>query len=378
MPNLYLRTAAFSFILILAGTGAHGSEPLRPGFDITEYRELLKVFSSFAEGRSSVPASERFRRIHRSEEVGLDNQWELHVDDAGTAVISIRGTTKSMVSWMGNVYAAMAPAKGGLILGEGRTFEYQLAEDPQAAVHTGWLLGMAYLQEDIMPKLDSLTRCGGRDLLIMGHSQGGGIAYLLTAHLHHLMETGALPEDLRIKTYCSAAPKPGNLYFAYELEHRTRGGWNFNVVYALDWVPEAPVSIQTMNDFNDSNPFVEGRSMMKRQPFFKRLVLKHMYGRLDKPTRKAQRRYERLLGRGVGKRIRKFLPNMEVSSYAQTTHYVRTGTTIVLMPDDDYMERFARTDAKGIFLHHGIHQYLFLAERYDGRPDRSSEVGAVH
>ncbi len=93
----------------------------------------------------------------------------------------------------------------------------------------------------------------------MGHSQGGAIAYLLTAHFYNLQQQGKLPADIRFKTYCSAAPKPGNLYFAYDYETTTRGGWACNVVNAADWVPETPFSVQTVSDFNTTNPFVNAK-----------------------------------------------------------------------------------------------------------------------
>jgi len=62
-------------------------------------------------------------------------------------------------------------------------------------------------------------------------------------------------KNLTIKTYASAAPKPGNLYYAYEYEAMTQNGWAFNVVNSADWVPEGPFSIQTTNDYNTLNPF---------------------------------------------------------------------------------------------------------------------------
>ncbi|HPN72156.1 MAG TPA: hypothetical protein PLZ32_21680, partial [Saprospiraceae bacterium] len=76
-----------------------------------------------------------------------------------------------------------------------------------------------------MPKIDSLYKTGTKEFLIMGHSQGGAIAYLMTSYLYNLQQLGQLPIDIKFKTYCSAAPKPGNLYYAYEYEAMTQGGW---------------------------------------------------------------------------------------------------------------------------------------------------------
>jgi len=48
----------------------------------------------------------------------------------------------------------------------------------------GWLLSTAYLSKDILPKIDSMYKSGIKDFILMGHSQGGAINFLLTAHLY--------------------------------------------------------------------------------------------------------------------------------------------------------------------------------------------------
>ncbi len=58
-------------------------------------------------------------------------------------------------------------------------------------------------------------KAGIRNFYLLGHSQGAAINFLVTAHLRHLQKTGRIPADVRFKSYRSAAPKPGNLYFAY-------------------------------------------------------------------------------------------------------------------------------------------------------------------
>ncbi len=72
------------------------------------------------------------------------------------AIISIRGTTGDMVSWLENGYAAMVPAQGSLKLDNTFTFDYHVADDSRATVHVGWLTGMAYLSRDVLPRSDFL------------------------------------------------------------------------------------------------------------------------------------------------------------------------------------------------------------------------------
>lgn len=338
------------------------AQNLKAGFNKTEYIELMKVYSRWGDSffYRGIEASNRFRPVYRSPAVGLDNKWELYMSDDKVAVISVRGTTKNSTSWIANFYAAMVPAKGVLTLSDSIAFNYDLAKHPKAAVHVGWLISAAFLSADIQPKIDSCYKAGIKDFIILGHSQGGAIAYLLTSHLHYLIESGKLPGDIRFKTYCSAAPKPGNLYYAYEYEHMTAGGWAFNVVNAADWVPEMPVSIQNVNDFNTINPFLNTERIMNRQTFVKRLFFKHLYGQLTKHTAKAQRKYERYLGRMASKYVMKQYPQFKAPEYYPSNNYVRVGNMVVLMPDDEYYKHFPNNEKK-VFTHHSLQAYLLLA-----------------
>lgn len=341
---------------------------LKRGFDKNEYKELLYVTAraggdtSFAKG---VPKSTQFKLRYRSNPLGLDNLWELWLsEDEKTAVLSVRGTTSKAISWLENIYAAMVPARGKLVLGGGDTFRYELAQDPRAAVHVGWLTGLGFISKEMEPKLKALVDAGVRDVLIIGHSQGGAISYLLMAHLMSLRRQGVLPRDTRIKAYCSAAPKPGNLAFAQEYEYNTQMGWAFNVVNAADWVPEVPFSLQTLHDLNEVNPFNDIESVFKNQKLTHRIVLKRFYNKLSKPSFKAQKNYEKYLGRMASKMVVKNLPGYQSPEYAHTNQYVRTGRIIVLYPDEAYFKVYPN-DPKRIFIHHSFQAYLMLLERLE-------------
>ena len=355
-----------SSLLLVGWLGPAGyGQILQPGFDKEEYLELLKIYSRWGDSTfyAGIAQSETYTRAYGSPTMGLENRWELHTNKAHTvAVLSIRGTTADPVSWLANFYAAMVPATGTLTLAENVTFNYQLAANPRAAVHAGWLISLGFLARDVLPRLDSCYRAGIKDYIILGHSQGGAIAYLLTSHLYHLQDTGKLPADLRFKTYCSAGPKPGNLYYAYEYEHRTRGGWAFNVVNSADWVPEVPISIQTVNDFNPTNPFVNAKAGIKKQKFPKRAALNYVYNQLTKHTRKAQRQYQKYLGNKASKYVKSQLKGLQIPAYYHSNHYVRTGTFIVLLADEAYYQRFPDSQTK-VFTHHMLQPYFYLAQK---------------
>ncbi|MBU6204169.1 MAG: lipase family protein [Bacteroidetes bacterium] len=341
------------------------SSGLNPGFDKNEFRELLKVSSRQGDTlyNPDLPAPEKFKRIYRSAEMGLDNRWELWISENGIACISIRGTTKKLVSWLDNFYAAMVPASGSLNVDKGYSFNYHLSDDPKAAVHCGWLISTAFLSRDILPKIDSLYNTGIHSFLIIGHSQGGAISYLLTAHLNNLKKQKRLADNISFKTYSSAAPKPGNLYFAYAYENMTKGGWAFTVVNSADWVPEAPFSIQTTMDFNPSNPFTNALATISKAPFFKRILMRAYFNSLDKPTKKANREFQKRLGNNLEQFIRKTLPDYNPPKYFNSNNYTRTGTSIILYADESYYKLFPN-DADKLWTHHAFEPYLYLIDRY--------------
>jgi hypothetical protein len=350
-------------LLPLTSFGQHGK--MLPGFGKSEFLELLKISSCQGDTlyNPNLPPPLKFNKIYRSKTMGLDNRWDLWISDQQVAVISIRGTTTEKTSWLENFYAAVVPAKGSLKLSNNFTFEYHLCDDDKAAVHTGWLIATAFLSRDILPKIDSLANSGVREFYIMGHSQGGAIAYLLTAHLLNMQKQQRLPAEIVFKTYCSAAPKPGNLYFANAYENMTKGGWAFNIVNSADWVPEAPFSIQTTMDFNPSNPFVNAKSTIRKAPFFKRVAMNHFYTSLDKPTKKANRRFQKQLGKTLGGYIKKALPEYEIPEYYNSNNYTRAGESIVLYADAEYYKLFPDDPAK-IWTHHAFEAYIYLTEKY--------------
>jgi len=336
-----------------------------PGFDKAEFLELLKVSSYQGDSlyNPNSPAPVEFRKIYRSQTMGLDNRWDLWLSDKQVAVISIRGTTPALTSWLENFYAAMVPASGQLKLSNDFSFDYHLSDDNKAAVHTGWLIATAFLSRDILPRIDSLEKTGVNQFYIMGHSQGGAIAYLLTAHFLNLQKQNKLSPGHVFKTYCSAAPKPGNLHFAYAYENLTKGGWSFTVVNSADWVPETPFSIQTTMDFNPSNPFVNAKSTIKKAPFFRRLAMNNFYNSLDKPTKKANKRFQKQLGETLGSFIQKSLPEYKIPQYFNSNNYARTGQSIVLYADDEYFNLFP-DNPENIWTHHSFEAYMYLTDKY--------------
>jgi len=336
---------------------------LKPGFEPKEYEEILGVYAhsitdtSFSKG---IPKPVTLKKAAESPTVGLENKWYLWINEAEKrAIFSIRGTVPNPTSWLANFYSAMIPAKGEMKFRNDYTFNYCFSKDPKAYVHVGWTLATGALAESLLPKMEELTQEGYRDFIITGHSQGGAITYLMAAMLMEMNDAGVWGEKLRIKVYASAAPKPGNLFFAYDYENQTMGGWAFNVVNAADWVPQVPFSIQTVDDFSETNPFSDVSGFIKQQKFPKNIVFKKVYNKLDKPTKKSQENFEKYLGKMAQKQVMKTIPEFESPPFVTSNHYARAGIFIVLQPDEAYQKSFPENKDK-IFQHHMLQPYYFL------------------
>ncbi len=353
-------------LLLLFPVFTTSAQDLQPGFDKNEYIQLLQAYSRWGDSSfyNKIPESKMYKkknRKYRSEEIGFLNSWEMY-ETPNRSVISIRGTTNDQISWMANFYAAMIPAIGTLQLNDSTKFDYHFADHPQAAVHVGWAVSTAYLMPDILQKVKESYTKRRNDILIFGHSQGAGIAYFVTAQLRYYQRIGLLPKDIRFKTYCSAAPKPGNLYFAYDYEASTQFGWSHSVVNMADWVPEVPVSIQTLNDFNTTNPFKLAKKMIKEAPFPNNIVMSYMHNQLTKHNRRALKKYQLLLGTVASKMVSRKLKGFEPPKFYKSANYVRTGNMIILKPDEEYYKKFPDNDST-LFVHHGVLPYSYLTEK---------------
>lgn len=341
------------------------AQNLKPGFSYPEYIKMLNILAYQVDTPwtdMQIEFPEGFKLDFRSPEVGLLNRWDLWISEDSLVVVSIRATVGDFTSWIENFYAAMIPASGKLQLSETDFFNYNLSSDPKSAVHAGWVIALAYMQTEIESRIDSCLNKGYRNFIITGHSQGGAIAYLLTADLWLKKNAGSFEETFNLKTYCSGAPKPGNINFAREYEYLTQAGWAYNVVNAADWVPEVPFSVQTINDYNKTNPFTNINSALQNQSFFARIAMRHAFNKIIRPNNKTVKQFQKYLGKKAYKFVKNSLPEFKNPEYAKSNYYVRTGNIIVLYPDSAYYQLYPDKPDK-IFTHHRLKPYLYLAEK---------------
>ncbi|WP_416440813.1 lipase family protein [Phnomibacter sp. MR] len=342
------------------------AQQLQPGFDRKEYADMLWLqFYGITDSMLQTPPvqleKDSYRTLLISKEVGLYNKCGIYLRKDGVVVLQLRGTINKMESWLENFYAGMVPATGSLQLSNDYTFVYKLADNPQATVHVGWLTGVGFLMKEVLPTLDSLVQAGHHNLMIAGHSQGGALSFLTTSFLHY--HYAAMQQEVRLKTYASAAPKPGNQYYAYDFDFISRGQMGFRVINDADWVPETPVSLQTIKDYNTVNPLSNAKSAIRKQKFVVRLFLNSVYGKLTRSSNKASRQFEKYLGKKLYKIAAKPLPGFAAPTLAGTMNYATAGSPVILAANDAYRSKFV-FDGKNYFVHHMLAPYLFLLDAY--------------
>jgi hypothetical protein len=348
-------------LLLFCLTISLSARHLQPGFDGNEFRKMLEVSGHQSDTpwvKLWMPYPTGYTLACRSAICGLDNRWDLWTGKDSVDVISIRGTTATYESWLENFYAGMIPANGTLNLENGRTFSYRLSNDSGAYVHIGWMIGLANMAPEIVQKINEEYQKGVKDFYIMGHSQGGAIGFLLTSYLHY--EKGkSIPADITFKTYGSAVPKPGNLFYAYDFDFITRGGWAFRVVNTADWVPEVPFAIQTLDDLSPGSPFDDTDKFTRGSGWAVRWYARHLMKRMNRSAKRTQRRFSKYLAKKSGRLVRRQIEGFPKQKFVESLNYSTCGLPIILQPDAHYRELYP-DNGQSIFRHHGFGPYLYL------------------
>jgi len=356
----------FGFFLFIPPV--YPQSKLQPGFNAEEYADMLgltpKTPELFHSDRYSVPYPSEYKHVYRSPAGPLDNLWDLYIRDDKIGIIEIRGTTARTKSWLENFYAGMVAASGRIQISENEIFIYKLADDSRAGVHAGWLTGLASIAPGIIDKINEYHARGIYEYILMGHSQGGAIAYLLNSYLHY-DTLGLIPDNLLIKTYNSAAPKPGNHYYACDYDYINAGGWALHVVNTVDWVPQTPISVQTLDDFTEVNPFVDTETFTSSMGWLQKVVVRSIFRKMERSLEKAQRKLLKYLGLKLFDFIEPYMDGMVEPVYLESMNYTPAGTPVILQPNDRYFKEYLPTAKDNVFKNHlGRAYYFLLRENY--------------
>lgn len=229
-------------------TQAQFSLKIQP-VDPMELVEMASLCARF--GGQSVHALDstigmsRFKTSFSSPVKGLEHKFQVYYNQ-NLCVINFRGSQPNVESWMANAYASMIPAKGELEI-DGQKWQYDFSDHPKAAVHSGYVLAIAFLYDDLKNQIQDAVQKGCRQLRIIGHSQGGGIASLFHAFVVQHQEALGL-QKVGVKSYTFGAPMIGNAAF-YEWHHKNlaKRHLSFHTANEEDPVPDLPL------EYNDQN-----------------------------------------------------------------------------------------------------------------------------
>jgi hypothetical protein len=339
---------------------------LKPGFDAKEFLDVLHLEWAHQDSASKYapPALPlNYKRVYRSPEVGLKNKVDFWLRDDSVVVICLRYTVGG-TSWLENFYSGLIKAQGSLKLNDTTVFNYKFSNDEKAFVHHGWAIGTCYLAPYVAQKINEYYKKGVKEYIIVGHSQGAALSFLMRSYLQYLPDS-ILPKDIKYKVYCSAAPKPGNLFYSYDFDFITRDGWAYRIVNTNDWVPQTPFSVQTISDLHPTNPLAKRKQLMKRRlkkPLV-RLYVNHAVKDMEDAARKTNRKYHKYLTKRMGVFVKKSLKEYKDPNIEKSNFYMTTGVPIILQPDSSYDEKF-KFDGVNVFLHHMFEPYIYLTERY--------------
>lgn len=238
----------FIILLLLVSIVSHSQ--FKGGFEPKQAKDLAAIGCSYTfldlynSDAEIIPSG--YKKIYTSQVNTLDNIFQIYTQGK-TGVINLRGSTAKKSSWLENFYSSMIPAAGEILIGD-QKHSYSFSKNSEAHVHSGYALAICYLAEDLIQQINDLNTKGIYQILITGHSQGGALAQMLTAYLHHLPE-GKISNKNQFKTYAFASPMCGNLIFANDYEQLFGKGYSFNIINPADVVPTFPLS------YNDSTLF---------------------------------------------------------------------------------------------------------------------------
>lgn len=359
-----MRNFIFCVLVICLNVFALAQNKLKPGFDAQEFLDVLHLEWSHQDSGAKyapkiIPAN--YKRVYRSPEVGLKNKVDFWLRNDSVGVICLRYTVGG-TSWLENFYSGMIKAEGSLKLDNTTIFNYKFSKDEKAFVHHGWAIGIAYLAPLVTQTINEYYKKGVKEFIIVGHSQGAALSFLMRSYLEYAPDS-VVPNDINYKVYGCAAPKPGNLFYAYDFDFITRNGWAFRIVNTNDWVPQTPFSIQAIQDLHPTNPFSKRKEIMKRRvknPLI-RAYVNHAVNDMQGATQKTNRKYKKYLTKRVGKFIKKSIKDYQSPTIQKSNFYMPAGAPIILQADSTYNNKF-KYDGENVFLHHMFEPYIYLTK----------------
>lgn len=337
---------------------------LSRGFKASEARDMIAICNSYTylelnqRDEEIIPSG--YKRIYTSPVVGMDNMFQVYTK-GNLGVINFRGSTDKKSSWLENIYSAMIPIEGEIVV-QGKSFNYKFGTDTASNVHSGYALSMSYLHKDIVTQIKSLNNSGITDIIITGHSQGGALAILTRAYLEYIAKDEISTKN-NFKVYTFAQPMSGNIEFVREYNKTfCKSEMSYSLINPADAVPTMPLSFNDTTYLRDNltSLFSKDQKIDKSKMFRDGLALL-FHDQLQGTVAK--------FGESVAKQIEKELGSIKLPEPTGDINFAQVGNLINLPPpeyplemkdssllnDQEFMSTHQR-DINGVFENKGVYK----------------------
>ena len=302
---------------------------VNPGFEPTEARDMIAICNSYTfldlYGSDTAIIPRGYKKTFTSETIGMDNQFQIY-RHGKLGVIHFRGSTAKASSWIENMYSAMIPAKGSVLINK-EPRSYAFSNDTSASVHSGYALAILLQSSVLIKQINQLNDQGIHAICITGHSQGGALATLCRAYLELLPSETIHPRN-QFKTYSFAAPMVGNKAFSeYYNSKYADNETSYRIINPSDAIQDMPIHFDEESKFINSDRIINtisGKEKLSLKKLGIELVARNFERTLANHIGHSNRQIERF--------VSKTIHSIEMPEYTKDINYYKSGKVLQLEP----------------------------------------------
>lgn len=340
------------------------------GLNTGEVKDMVMICNSFTyleeygNDDKMIPAG--YKKVYMSPVLGMDNKFQVF-RKGKVGVVNFRGSTNKKISWMENCYSAMISSSGEIRIGD-QKHTYKFSDNPEAHVHSGYVLALMYLKQDLIKQIKALNNQGVYHIIITGHSQGGSLAMMTRALLEFESKVSTKNQ---FKVYTFAQPMVGNSAFISEYNKKyCDTDLSYSFINPGDAVPSMPMS------FNDSTYWKQNFEdlISKDREFDAKEMVKDGASILFK---RRIRKTSTWFSSSVNKQIKKELGEIEMPQPTGDINFAQVGNIIEIDPpayplvlkdstvlqDTAFLARYPR-DENGIFLNKNVYKKVTMMQHH--------------
>jgi len=302
------------------------------GLPIQEALEMVSLCNTFSFSRyynnsnAFVPFDYRWKAS--TNETPLHNAVRIYKKH-NTLVLIFRGTVDESNSWLENLHFMQVPAQEKIYINE-KPFDYRFSVSKGAAVHSGYVLAVLYLWQELQPYLLPEKLLGVDKIILAGHSQGGALAQMFLAQMS-LMDVF---EDIALMSYSFGSPRIGNQQFSDDFNKRfAKTNRSFRFINPADLVCQLPIVNKRFDlDVLGLQASIDLDAVNSLLQFGKELLPEDDQEKIDKTIQKTL-----LLADFI---VKEQVADVDFPDFSSTIFYGETGKIIKLdkQPYPDYLQ----------------------------------------